>query len=164
MRTAKTVSRLGGCPGWSEASLGAHVILLVLSWGGSYGDSWSTATSFSDSETVTAIPETAMNLSLSPRCSTTKLLLPSPLQSRMAMISLRPADNQGEKRNLELKTEHDEHRDMVSEEKKKREQNQFNAFRPWVSEEEKEQESRVTDDEYGELKRAFTRFSCDCTY
>ena len=80
------------------------------------------------------------------------------------MISLRPADNQGEKRNLELKTEHDEHRDMVSEEKKKREQNQFNAFRPWVSEEEKEQESRVTDDEYGELKRAFTRFSCDCTY
>ena len=25
--------RLGGCPGWSEASLGAHVILLVLSWG-----------------------------------------------------------------------------------------------------------------------------------
>ena len=27
--------RLGGCPGWSESSLGA-VILLVLSWGGSY--------------------------------------------------------------------------------------------------------------------------------
>ena len=26
--------RLGGCPGWSESSLGA-VILLVLSWGGS---------------------------------------------------------------------------------------------------------------------------------
>ena len=25
-----------GCPGWSESSLGAHAILLVLSWGGSY--------------------------------------------------------------------------------------------------------------------------------
>ena len=28
--------RLVGCPGWSESSLGAHAILLVLSWGGSY--------------------------------------------------------------------------------------------------------------------------------
>ena len=27
--------RLGGCPGWSESSLGAHAILLVLLWGGS---------------------------------------------------------------------------------------------------------------------------------
>ena len=27
--------RLGGCPGWSESSLGAHAISLVLSWGGS---------------------------------------------------------------------------------------------------------------------------------
>ena len=27
--------RLGRCPGWSESSLGAHAILLVLSWGGS---------------------------------------------------------------------------------------------------------------------------------
>ena len=27
--------RLSGCPGWSESSLGAHAILLVLSWGGS---------------------------------------------------------------------------------------------------------------------------------
>ena len=27
--------RLGGCPGWAESSLGAHAILLVLSWGGS---------------------------------------------------------------------------------------------------------------------------------
>ena len=27
--------RLGGCTGWSESSLGAHAILLVLSWGGS---------------------------------------------------------------------------------------------------------------------------------
>ena len=28
--------RLSGCPGWSESSLGAHAILLVLSRGGSY--------------------------------------------------------------------------------------------------------------------------------
>ena len=28
--------RLGGCPGWSESSLGAQIILLVLSWGGSH--------------------------------------------------------------------------------------------------------------------------------
>ena len=34
-RTAKTLIRLGGCPGWSESSLGAKTILLVLSWGGS---------------------------------------------------------------------------------------------------------------------------------
>ena len=33
-RTAKTLIRLGGCQGWSESSLGAHAILLVLSWGG----------------------------------------------------------------------------------------------------------------------------------
>ena len=30
----KTLIRLGGCPDWSESSLGAHAILLVLSWGG----------------------------------------------------------------------------------------------------------------------------------
>ena len=35
-RTAKTLVRLGGCPGWSESSLGAHAILLVLSCAGSY--------------------------------------------------------------------------------------------------------------------------------
>ena len=35
-RTAKTLIRLGGCPGWSESSLGAHVSMLVLSRGGSY--------------------------------------------------------------------------------------------------------------------------------
>ena len=35
MRTAKTLIRLGGCPDWFEASLGA-LILLVLSWGGSH--------------------------------------------------------------------------------------------------------------------------------
>ena len=36
MRTSKTLIRLCGCPGWSKPSLGAHAILLVLSWGGSY--------------------------------------------------------------------------------------------------------------------------------
>ena len=36
MRTVKTLIRLGGCPGWSESSLGARASLLVLSWGGSY--------------------------------------------------------------------------------------------------------------------------------
>ena len=35
MRRAKMLIRLGGCPGWSKSSLGAHVILLVLLWGGS---------------------------------------------------------------------------------------------------------------------------------
>ena len=35
MRTAKTLIRLGGWPGWSESALGAKVILLVLSRGGS---------------------------------------------------------------------------------------------------------------------------------
>ena len=34
-RTAKTLIRLGGCPGWSESSLGTKVILFVFSWGGS---------------------------------------------------------------------------------------------------------------------------------
>ena len=36
MWTAKTLIRLGRCPGWSESLLGAHAILLVLSWGGSF--------------------------------------------------------------------------------------------------------------------------------
>ena len=35
-RTAKTVIRLGGCPGWSKSSVGAQSFLLVLSRGGSY--------------------------------------------------------------------------------------------------------------------------------
>ena len=35
--TAKTLIRLGGLPGWSESSVGAQVILLVLSCSGSYG-------------------------------------------------------------------------------------------------------------------------------
>ena len=33
MRTRKTLIKLGGCPDWSESSLGKQVILLVLSWG-----------------------------------------------------------------------------------------------------------------------------------
>ena len=33
--TAKTLIRLGGCPGWSESLLGAQLILLVLSCSGS---------------------------------------------------------------------------------------------------------------------------------
>ena len=36
MRTAKTLIRLDGYPCWSESSLEAHAIVLVLSWGGSY--------------------------------------------------------------------------------------------------------------------------------
>ena len=36
MRTAKTLIRLGGRSGWSESSLGAHAILLVLSSAGSF--------------------------------------------------------------------------------------------------------------------------------
>ena len=36
MRTAKTLIRLGGCPGWSESSLGIHAISLVLSRCGSF--------------------------------------------------------------------------------------------------------------------------------
>ena len=35
-RTAKPLVRLGGCSYWSESSLGAKDILLVLSWGGSF--------------------------------------------------------------------------------------------------------------------------------
>ena len=35
LRTAKILIRLGGCPGWSESSLDAKAILLVLLWGGS---------------------------------------------------------------------------------------------------------------------------------
>ena len=46
MRTSKTLIRLGGCPGWSESLLGAHAILLVLSWGGSV--IWSLITDYSD--------------------------------------------------------------------------------------------------------------------
>ena len=34
--TTKTLISLGGCPGWSESSLGAQIILLVLSWSSSF--------------------------------------------------------------------------------------------------------------------------------
>ena len=43
MWTAKTLIRVGGFPGWSESSLGAHAILLVLSWGDSKGQFVNTA-------------------------------------------------------------------------------------------------------------------------
>ena len=36
IRTVNTLIRLGGCPGWSESSLDAQTLFLVLSWGGSY--------------------------------------------------------------------------------------------------------------------------------
>ena len=36
LNTQWRLTRLGGRPGWSESSLGAHVILLVLSCGGSF--------------------------------------------------------------------------------------------------------------------------------
>ena len=42
MRTTKTLITLGGCPGWSESSLGANTILLVLSWGSLNGATCST--------------------------------------------------------------------------------------------------------------------------
>ena len=35
MSAQRRLITLGGCSGWSESSLGAQVILLVLSWGGS---------------------------------------------------------------------------------------------------------------------------------
>ena len=35
-RTAKPLIRQGGCPGWSQSSLGTKVILLVLSWSSSF--------------------------------------------------------------------------------------------------------------------------------
>ena len=35
-RQQKTLIRLGRCPDWSESLLGAHAILLVLSWGSSW--------------------------------------------------------------------------------------------------------------------------------
>ena len=41
MRTVKSLIRLGGCPGWSESSLGAHATLLVLSRSGSFWDHYS---------------------------------------------------------------------------------------------------------------------------
>ena len=36
-----TLIRLGECPGWSESSLSAYAILLVLSWGGSFKNNYS---------------------------------------------------------------------------------------------------------------------------
>ena len=39
-RIAKTLNRLGRCPGWSESLLDAQITLLVLSWGGSFVSSF----------------------------------------------------------------------------------------------------------------------------
>ena len=55
MRTAKTLIRLGRCPGWSESSLGTHAILFVLSWGGSYSSPWNTPVQPSSGTTDVAL-------------------------------------------------------------------------------------------------------------
>ena len=36
MNALQRLIKLGRCPGWSDSSLGAQIILLVLSWGGSF--------------------------------------------------------------------------------------------------------------------------------
>ena len=47
MWTVKALIRQGGCPGWSESSLGAEEILLVLSCGGSiFSSHWTILTDF----------------------------------------------------------------------------------------------------------------------
>ena len=48
MQTAMTLIRLGGCPGWSKSSLGAHAILLVLSWGGLFQNRTETTQAVTD--------------------------------------------------------------------------------------------------------------------
>ena len=40
LSASKDLIRPGGCPGWSESSLGTHAILLILLWGGSFYLSW----------------------------------------------------------------------------------------------------------------------------
>ena len=64
-RTVKTLIRLGWCPGWSESSLGAHVILLVLSCGGSYMSHVTTKPAFGVCD----------QLRLKPACSATETSL-----------------------------------------------------------------------------------------
>ena len=46
--TAKTLIRLGGCPAWSESSLGHTLILLVLSYSGSGCVEWFCTSSLVD--------------------------------------------------------------------------------------------------------------------
>ena len=61
MQTAKTLIRLGRFPGWirpgwSESLLGAHAILLVLSWGGS-----NCQNSFSEITAIDAVLQLSQN-------------------------------------------------------------------------------------------------------
>ena len=56
MRTVKTLIRLGGCPGWSESSLGTHAILLVLSWSGSFVRKPGSSCGCQDIFSVTSVP------------------------------------------------------------------------------------------------------------
>ena len=63
--TVKTMIRLGWCPGWSESSLGAQVILLVLSCGGSYISHVTTKPAFGICD----------QLRLKPACSATETSL-----------------------------------------------------------------------------------------
>ena len=76
MRTAKTLIRLGECPVWSESSLGAHAILLVLSQGGSNA----TDKTIGETEAIT-IGQKSENkvphhLTLADQCDCQKVFLP----------------------------------------------------------------------------------------
>ena len=78
MRTAKTLNRLGGCPGRSESSPGA-VILLVLSYrgpfpGGNTLPSWNVMAihAFNVKFTRTSIFGVSDQVRLKPACSTTE--------------------------------------------------------------------------------------------
>ena len=62
-RTAKALIRLGSCPDWSESSLGAQVILLVLSCCGSYMSHVTTRPAFGVCD----------QLRLKPACSATEI-------------------------------------------------------------------------------------------
>ena len=53
-RTAKTLIRLSGCPGWSEPYAGRSVILLVLSWAGSYSESYYDDIEYTGADSLTA--------------------------------------------------------------------------------------------------------------
>ena len=69
-RTAKTLIRLGWCPGWSESSLGAQVILLVLSCGSSYMSHVKTKSAFGVCDqlrfkTACSTTETSLGLEIS---------------------------------------------------------------------------------------------------
>ena len=55
-RTTKTLIRLGRCPGCSESLLGAHTILLVLSWDSSYKHEQTMQTQIRSGSTAFAIP------------------------------------------------------------------------------------------------------------